>query len=98
MALIDVYNLSKSSDLRNRTLAAMWKSAEDVRNEDAGTANHAERVALTKIWAGAKEEDAAVWDVFRFVIGNATIQAAGEAAEDNDILFVVNSVIDHLAI
>lgn len=64
-------------------------------NEDAGTSNHANRV----LWAKAVlQEDINGTMVKRLTVDcaqNASIAAAGEAATDNDIQFVVNSRVNH---
>jgi hypothetical protein len=94
--LLELYNLRfTSQNLKNRTVAAIAKAAQDVLNEDAGTANHAARVA----WASAALADTPtmaermMWGM----LANATIAAAGDAATDNDIQFVVNSLVDTFA-
>lgn len=67
----------------------------DVLNEDPGTANHVNRV----IWAkdALVNAEAVAGRMFWGVLGNATIAAAGEAATDNDIQFVVNGLINTFA-
>jgi len=76
-------------------MVAVAKAAYDILNEDAGTANHANRV----IWANQTLADAKskaeqmMWGL----VTNATIAAAGDAATDNDIQFVVNSYINSFA-
>lgn len=96
MAYLDTYNLRyTSANLKNRTVVAVAKAAYDILNEDAGTANHANRV----IWANQALADAQgkaeqmMWGL----VTNATIAAAGDAATDNDVQFVVNSYINSFA-
>lgn len=99
MALIDQYNFWNTaitqSTMRNRAAAAAMNAARDVLNEDAGTANHALRVK----WAASVFDDVnrAGADLIPFLAANATIAAAGDAATDNDIQFVVNGSINTLA-
>ena len=94
--LLEIYNLRyEAVNLKNRTTAAIAKAATDVLNEDPGTANHANRL----VWAGSALDNATamaermMWGV----LSNATIQANGESSTDNDIQFVVNSLIDSYA-
>jgi len=94
--LLELYNLRyTSSGLKNRLTAAIADAAQDVLNEDAGTANHTQRVK----WANASLANASgmaesmMWGL----VGNATIASAGEAATDNDILFVVAGLINTYA-
>lgn len=94
--LQELYNLwHEGSDLRARVAAACAKASNDVLNEDAGTANHANRL----VWARTTlmDIDAMATRMFWAVISNATIAAAGNAATDNDIQWVVNSWIDSFA-
>jgi hypothetical protein len=93
---LDIYNLRRmSSNLRNRVTVAVVKAAQDVLNEDAGTPNHAGRLR----WAQTALQDAEgmaerlLWGV----VGNAAIQANGEASADGDLQFVVNGLIDTFA-
>jgi hypothetical protein len=94
--LLETFNLrNTSSGLRNRLAVACVRSAVDVLNEAANTTNHAQRVK----WANATLADAQgmaekmMWGL----LANATVASAGEAATDNDILFVVSSLIDTFA-
>lgn len=94
--LLELYNLRySSSNLKNRLTSAIADAAQDVLNEDAGTTNHAQRV----VWAKAALADAQgmaekmMWGL----VGNATVASSGEASSDNDILFVVASLIDTYA-
>jgi hypothetical protein len=91
MALIDQYNLAYSGNLPKRVCAACWTAAVNILNEDAGTANHANRV----LWAKAALQEAVSGTMVKRITvdcaQNASIAAAGEAATDNDIQFIVNS-------
>jgi hypothetical protein len=96
--LAEIYNLKNSSSLRNRIAVALTKAAEDVRNEGAGTANHAERFMwatglLSSARGPEQEAERAMW----LFLQNATIQDAGEAATDGDIQFMANALVDFLA-
>jgi len=96
MALIDTYNLRyNSATLQSKVVAAVAKAAMDILNEDPATANHADRVT----WAAeALSHTKTVAEKFMWgVVSNASIAAAGEDATDNDIQFVVNSLIDTIA-
>jgi hypothetical protein len=93
MALIDTYNLRyESATMKNRVTAAVAQNAADILNEDPATPNYENRQA----WANAALQNSpgiaeqAMWDV----VMNPTINAAGDAATDQDILFVVSSWIN----
>lgn len=96
--LLEIYDqlLSDASqELRNRTMAQCLVSANFILNEDPGTTNHANRLA----WAqdallSATALRAASDKMYIGVCTNPTIQAAGNAAVDNDIAYVVASLID----
>lgn len=81
--------------LRDRTKAAMLKAAFDVLNEDAGTNNHANRVALAA--QAFQAVDTYVDAFMASVANNATVQSAGGAATDNDLQYIVNSNWDAVA-
>ena len=80
-------------------VVAVKKAANDIRNEDVGTPNHAEREQWRRnvelitdgpqVWARKM-----IWRV----LDNATIQAAPTTASDNDVQFVVNSLVDEFAL
>lgn len=90
----EIYNLRNSS-LVNRVEVAVAKAAYDVRNEVPETANHANRI----IWAASALVDPKTRanEMMWQVLSNATIQASGQASTDNDIQFVVNSLVDSFA-
>lgn len=95
--LQQIYDLRyQSGTLKPRVTAAVAKAAQDVMNEPANIANHAARVA----WATVALNDApAMAERFLWgVVGNASIQTSGDASTDNDIQFVVNSLIDTFAV
>ena len=94
--LSELFNLRYgTTTLKNRLTASVAKSAQAVMTEDAGTANHAQRIK----WAqGALANAPAMAESMLWgLLSNATIVAAGEAATDNDIDFVVASLIDTFA-
>lgn len=102
MGLIEIYNcwLGESGTLRAKFIAACLKAAYDIVNEDGGTANHANRL----IWANAvllgtkaAVEEKSLEHIRYAMASNATLQAAGEAATDNDVQYIVNSQIDTFA-
>ena len=84
--------------LFQQVLGACVKGAWNIRNEDAGTANHANRLA----WAAAILADKTMGrdkalEIYGLVLSNAAIQADPDNATDNDVEFVVNSFIDTVA-
>lgn len=98
MAYTDVYNAATdpAAALRKQVTVALVKAAADIRNESAGTANHVRRAA----WADLVVSDGpTVWAdrVIWRVLENATIAAAPATATDNDVQFVVNSLVNYYA-
>lgn len=99
MAYADLYN-TLVADIGNHPLwrqafVAALKAAADIRNEDPGTPNHANRLT----WAVSVEQDpAAAARQMRYrIMENATIQSNPTGATDNDVQFVVNSLINDFA-
>lgn len=100
MAYTDIYTAATTdSTLLKQTAVAIKKAAYDISNESEGTTNHAQRmqwmrnVTLTDD-APVKWAKKMIWRV----LDNATIQANPSAATDNDVQFVVNSLVDEFAI
>ena len=90
--LTDIYNLRGSGALKARVTAAIAKAAQDIINEAPDTASHAARL----VWAKESllHADDAAEKMMWAVVGNASIQATGEACTDNDVQFVVNSNVN----
>lgn len=91
--LLDTYNLQYTHTLlRQRTQIAIELAAYNVLNEDAGTANHANRM----LWANTVLNDPIIMMGLEMtlVVQNATIQASGDDCTDNDLQFVVNGLVD----
>ena len=96
MALLDIYFAYKGSGrLLERVAGACLVAAGNIRAEDAGTANHANRV----IWMSSVQSDAyaVARNMIPRVLENVTIAANPEAATDSDIQFVINSLINSYA-
>lgn len=81
--------------LQQQMEVATVTAAEDIQNEDAGTADHANRLA----WANWVAKNSSVaWLAFSWPVSlNATIQASveadssGSSVKDSDVQFCVNS-------
>lgn len=96
MALIDIYKaIYENTDFEKRVSAACFIAARDILVEDAGTANHANRI----IWATAAQKNCKAMGGVMVVdvLKNGTIAADVAGASDNDIQFVVNSLVDTYA-
>jgi hypothetical protein len=100
MAYTDIYTAATDDThvLRKQIAVAMQKAATDIINEDAGTANHANRLAWARRCINSNEgpirmAERWIWKVLE----NATIQAAPAESTDNDVQFVVNSLADTMA-
>lgn len=96
MATLSQFRQSLTSDdLRERFEAACLKSAASVLVEDAGTADHANRLS----WAQDVVPDAtytrttAVKMLRWGLATNGTLQEVGPLATDNDIDFIVASAL-----
>lgn len=94
--LSGIYDLRYNElGLRKRVVAAIAAASQDILNEDDTTSNHENRV----IWARNSLNNAhnAAEEMMWGVVGNASIQTNGNSSSDNDIQFVVNSLIDTFA-
>lgn len=95
--LFEIYQLSRNTDLRNRILAAMWKAAEDIRNESDQTTLHTQRLVLAKAWSESMEDSDTTKAIMRMVVQNTTIQTTGGTV-DNDLQFVVNGLVNYFTV
>lgn len=94
--LSEVWNLRyTSTSLRNRTAAAIAQASQYILIEAPEYPNHTQRLSWAKraLTDANAEAERFMWAV----CGNATIQASGDAATDNDIQYVVDSNIDAFA-
>lgn len=100
MAYSDLWTLRGSASLKQRFTVAVEKAAYDVLNESSATQHYYERRgwATRVIASAASAEDYGQRFMRLGVIGNGTLQAAGEAATDNDIQFIVNSLVNSFAL
>jgi hypothetical protein len=93
MALLDTYTLRYNSEpMKSRVTAAVAQCSADILNEDPATPNHANREEWANFALNNSQgiAEQAMWSV----VMNPTINAAGENATDQDILFVVSSWIN----
>lgn len=100
MGYVEEYGLfaDEANDLHKKVARAIAKAAQDVVNEDPVTPGHKVRI----VWAEAMraEPDNVIIEAHRamlLVLDNATVAAAGNAASDSDVQFVVNGLVDTLA-
>jgi len=92
----EIYNMRyHDSDFKNRVVVACVNAAKDIFNEDAGTANHANRVTwATKVLDGAPAQaEHMLWGI----VSDATIQANGDSSSDTQIQTAVNSLVNFMA-
>jgi len=89
----EIFDVFHSDSLRKQVIVALLKAAQDVLNEDPGADNHANRVA----WAGKVLLNPYQMQAKMLcaIIVNATIQSG--TFTDNDVQFVVNSLINTYA-
>ena len=94
MSLLSEYELRSSVPLRQRLTSALTNAARDIMNESTSTANYDNR----RVWAQWILRDAQSAEAFagqhqwRLLL-NSTIAAAGDAATDSDLTYVVLSEI-----
>lgn len=96
MALKELYQaMVGENDFWKQVAGAIMVAARDIQNEDPETVNHADRLA----WAAAAIENpkGMARRMLVDVLENATIAADVENAADNDVQWVVNSLIDTYA-
>lgn len=95
--LLTTYDIRyNNSSLKKKVVSAVAKAANDVLNEDPGTSNHVARVnwAQSALANTPQAAEKMMWGI----VQNATISADPDNAVDGDIQFVVNSLIDSIAI
>ena len=99
MAYTDIYTAAtdEAATLRKQVAVAFFKSAVDILNEDSATVNHYNRLAWARKVTDsntAPMSEAARW-IWK-VLENASIQASPTTATDNDVQFVVNSILGYI--
>jgi hypothetical protein len=99
MAYTNIYNLryNTTSVLKAKVTVALAKAAFDILNEDPATNNHAQRIKWARRTLTSDTRliaDEVMWAV----LSNATIAAAGDAALDTDVQFVVNGLVDNFSV
>lgn len=99
MAYTDIYTAAtnEASTLRQKIAVAMFKAAVDIVNEDPSYDNHYNRLVwarkvLANNSAPVTEAERWIWRVLE----NTTIQADPANAVDNDVQFVVNSILSYI--
>ena len=91
---VELFDLATDATFHKRIRFALLKSAYDIKNEAANTANHVERLR----WAVRmlNNEPLDLGHVAIGVLLNPAIGNAGSAATDADIQFQVNSLVPDL--
>ena len=111
MGYVEINKASQgSSDFMRQIVVAMVTAAQDIRNEDPGTANHTERLAWAEKVGGAVGASRMAEKWRWRVLENATIRTSLATlpdpnpdaldvgpVSDSDIQFVVNSLIQVFA-
>jgi len=97
--LIDIADLFVNGNvLKKRILGACLQAAWDIRNEDAGTDNHANRLTWANaVLSGVDEARSCADDLVGLVWSNPTIQTSLDESTDNDVQFVVDGFINTVA-
>jgi len=91
-ALIDVYNIysNVTPSMRHRIEAALISWCEPVFAEDAGTANHAQRLAFAQAALVETKRERAVQMLLPLFATNGDFQSQGDSFTDGAIGWVVN--------
>lgn len=95
MSYLSIYQTAIDPDFQGRCLVACWTAARDILAEDRTVKNHRERIDWARrILRGGQNITPTQLAVQ--VLANATVAQKLKTAEDGDLQFVVNSVIDNL--
>jgi hypothetical protein len=103
MAILDLIATARDETFAARVAMILMSACINVANEDAGTTNHTNRLALVHKHLKAEINVKAV--AAAAIASNGTIQSTidgapdqrGANVSDNDLQFVVNGLIDILA-
>ena len=88
LTLLEIRSIKDTNDiLRGRFEGAMIKAAWAVITEDAGTENHANRLALAK--KILLDPTDMIEKYYLFYLSNSSIQASLNDTTDSDIYYVV---------
>jgi len=92
-SLSNINKIYNSNYLKSRVQSAIIQSSYDIINESITTKDHDKRL----LWAGKALSTPSIFTeiMTSFVALNATVQAAGGLATDNDLKYIVNSNIDN---
>ena len=87
--------LNGSTPFLDQLCGVLFNAARDIESEDAGTANHANRL----LWAAKVKANrkAMAREMIADVLENATIAAGVATATDSDVAWQVASLIDTYA-
>lgn len=94
-SLSQQFTYTSDSDYRNRIGLAFLKLANDVTNEDPGTANHVKRLALATQVINGSGVPPRCYQLLPTL--NPALQVDGGVPTDNDILFTVSQQWDYFA-
>jgi len=96
MAYSEIYTAATDANhiLRQQVAVACSKAAADIFNEAASTENHNERIKWSRRVNETTGPERAAASMIWKVLGNATIQAAPTTANDSDVQFVVNGLVE----
>ena len=93
MNYLSIFSAANDATFQSRCQVAMWRAAQDISAESPETDNHVSR----KEWSARVLQDKATISCRQLamqVLRNDTIAVDPTAADDGDIQFQVNSVID----
>lgn len=97
MALLytEIYKLAGNTAFQQRVQVALYRAANVVRVEDAGTPNHAAR--LTWSTGALRGPSASMNAVMNLVLTTGAVYNVGDAVDDATLQSIVNSLVDAFA-
>jgi hypothetical protein len=92
MNYLEMFDLRRSENFRHRIIVAVVKAAQVILNEGGSVAKHAGRMrwAANVLAEPSQQAERMVWAI----IGDATIQASGDAATDAQVQAAVDALVN----
>lgn len=93
---LDLYKLANSTNFQQRVQFALWRAANTVLREPAGTANHAARL----VWAkdALRGPSQSMTAILNIVLTTGVVFNNGDAVDDTQLQSVIDGLVDALAV